>query len=59
MYTGNMIRVSWAGLMLMSFFTALNGGKQGGVMSSILFCNYIDELLIQLYYSLELAVTLG
>ena len=44
MYTGHLIRVSWAGVMS-NYFTALNGVKQGGVVSPILFCIYIDDLL--------------
>jgi len=47
MYTGHLIRVSWAGVMS-NYFTALNGVKQGGVVSPILFCIYIDDLLLSL-----------
>jgi len=47
LYTGNMVRVLWAGLTS-DYFTALNGVKQGGVISPILFCIYIDDLLIRL-----------
>ena len=38
------IRVSWAGL-LSNPFNAVNGVKQGGVLSPVLFCIYIDGLL--------------
>ena len=37
--------------MFSSFFTGLNGVKQGGVISPVLFCLYIDNLLIQLAQS--------
>ena len=47
MYTGQLIRVSWAGV-LSQFFAAKNGVKQGGVVSPILFCVYIDDLLLEL-----------
>ena len=47
MYTGQLIRVSWAGVMS-QFFSATNGVKQGGVVSPILFCVYVDDLLIEL-----------
>jgi hypothetical protein len=47
MYTGNLIRVSWAGITS-DYFSACNGVKQGGVMSPVLFCIYIDNLLISL-----------
>jgi len=43
MYTGNLIRISYAGVMS-DYFNALNGVKQG----PILFCIYIDELLVNL-----------
>jgi len=41
------IQVSWAGL-LSSPFNAVNGIKQGGVLSPVLFCIYIDGLLTKL-----------
>jgi hypothetical protein len=47
MYNGHLIRVSWADLMS-SYFNALNSVKQGGVMSPILFCIYMDDLLLRL-----------
>ena len=37
--------------MYSGFFTGLNGVKQGGVISPVLFCLYIDNLLIQLAQS--------
>jgi len=47
MYTGHLIRISWAGVTS-DYFNALNGVKQGGVISTILFCIYIDDLLVSL-----------
>jgi len=41
------IRQSWAGL-LSSPFNAVNGIKQGGILSPVLFCIYIDGLLTKL-----------
>ena len=45
--TGHMVRVSWAGFAS-DYFKALNGVKQGGIISPVLFCVYIDQLLINL-----------
>ena len=44
MYTNQCIRIKW-GNQLTDKFTALNGVKQGGVLSPILFTIYIDVLL--------------
>jgi hypothetical protein len=41
------VQVSWLGYNSDSF-VAYNGVKQGGVSSPVLFCVYIDELLVQL-----------
>ena len=46
-YVNNIIQVSWSGFTSASF-VALNGVKQGGVLSPVLFCVYIDELLLKL-----------
>ena len=42
MCTGNQVRVLWASLYS-DYYTALNGVKQGGVISPVLFCIYIDN----------------
>jgi Reverse transcriptase (RNA-dependent DNA polymerase) len=47
LYTHNFVRVSWHGV-LSDYFLAVNGVKQGAVLSPILFCVYIDDLLLLL-----------
>lgn len=47
LYTGNFVRVAWCGIMS-DYFLAINGVKQGGVLSPVLFCLYIDGLLVAL-----------
>ena len=47
MYTTQRLRVKWGNTVYDSF-TCANGVKQGGVLSPILFCIYMDELLIRL-----------
>ena len=37
--------------MVSGFFTAYDGVKQGGVISPVLFCIYIDDLLVRLSLS--------
>ena len=44
------MRVLWAGLAS-DYFAVRNGVKQGGVISPILFCIYIDDLLKRLSLS--------
>ena len=46
-YTGNYVRVAWCGIVS-HYFLAINGVKQGGVLSPVLFCLYIDGLLVAL-----------
>ena len=46
-YTGNYVRVRWCGVVS-EYFLAINGVKQGGVLSPVLFCLYIDGLLTAL-----------
>jgi len=50
MYTNSVTRVSWNGVFS-SFFPVNNGVRQGGVISPILFCIYIDGLLQRLIKS--------
>jgi len=47
LYIGHSVRVLWAGL-LSDCFLALNGVKQGGVLSPVLCCIDIDDLLNRL-----------
>ena len=46
-YTNNVVRVSWCGLSS-EYFLAKNGVKQGGVLNPVMFCVYIDDLLVLL-----------
>jgi len=41
----NLVQVSWSGAMT-DYFTALNGVKQGAVLTPILYCAYVDDLLL-------------
>ena len=47
MYVTQKLRVQWDGILSNSFGFA-NGVKQGGVISPILFCIYLDGLLVKL-----------
>ena len=47
MYTSQSLRVKW-GDTITDGFTCQNGVKQGGVISPILFCIYMDVLLLKL-----------
>ena len=50
MYTRQRMCTTWNGVKS-EFFSTDNGVKQGGILSSILFCVYIDELLNRLLSS--------
>jgi len=47
LYTVNQVSVLCAGVAS-DYFATLNGVKQGGVISPILFCIYLDDLLTRL-----------
>jgi len=44
LYTNHVTRVVWNGVQSRRF-GVMNGVKQGGVLSPVLFCTYIDDLL--------------
>ena len=46
-YSSNFVRIAWNGV-LSEYFLAINGVKQGGVLSPIIFTIYIDGLLVKL-----------
>jgi Reverse transcriptase (RNA-dependent DNA polymerase) len=47
MYSNNLVRIAWGGI-LSDYFSAINGVKQGDVLSPVLYCVYIDDLLLAL-----------
>jgi Reverse transcriptase (RNA-dependent DNA polymerase) len=47
MYSNNLVRIAWGGV-LSDYFSAINGVKQGDVLSPVLYCVYIDDLLLAL-----------
>jgi hypothetical protein len=47
MYTGQQVRVLWNGVSSCNFSVS-NGVKQGAIISPILFCVYLDTLLLEL-----------
>lgn len=47
MYTGQQVRVFWNGIYSHGF-SVMNGVKQGAIISPILFCVYLDTLLVRL-----------
>jgi len=47
MYFHHFTRIEWNGFRSVSF-RVLNGVKQGGIVSPIMFCVYFDKLLVSL-----------
>ena len=50
LYLNNFVRVAWNGVMS-EYLLAVNGVKQGGVLSPIIFSVYVDGLLVRLHNS--------
>jgi len=48
LHMNNLDRLSWSGAMT-NYFTAPNGVKQGAMLSPILYCVYVDDLLLILF----------
>jgi len=44
-YTGELTKVLWNGVYSPNF-PVVNGGKQGGLLSPVLFCIYNDNVLL-------------
>jgi len=55
-YTGQLVKVLWNGVYSQNF-RVINGVKQGSILSPVLFCVYIDELLLVLRYRVNGAYT--
>jgi len=49
MYTNHVVRTVWNGVQC-RWFGVMNVVKQGGVLSPVLFCVYMDDLLKALHY---------
>jgi len=47
LYTNSCIRVAW-GAITSDYFSVVNGVKQGAVLSPVLCCDYIDDLMLLL-----------
>jgi len=47
LYTNSCVRVAW-GAITSDYFSVVNGVKQGAVLCPVLFCDYIDDLLLLL-----------
>jgi len=47
LYASNFIGIVWYDAVS-EYFIATNGVKQGGVLSPVLFCIYLDNLLVKL-----------
>ena len=47
LYTNNFVCIYWGGTTT-DYFSVINGVKQGAVLSPVLYCVYIDDLLLLL-----------
>jgi len=47
MYSHNLVRIAYGGVVS-DYLSAVNGVKQGGLLSPVLYCVYIDDLLLAL-----------
>ena len=46
-YTSQLVNLFWSGVYSQNF-PVVNDVKQGGILSAVLFCIYIDDLLLTL-----------
>jgi len=54
--TNSCVRVA-SGAITSDYFSVVNGVKQGAVLSPVLFCDYIDDLLLLLKRQVSVAIT--